>query len=174
MSAWRSKYHRPQHVYSACRWIKGYCTGNSSTTTEKLLSKVRSESREVAKLIQQPCPGKAVSAGLLLDSPLQARLTSSRARGLGCRSASEKAERESPPILSKVLPTQYLPADQALRGKQCFELLILAITEMNPPNMRSERSQTQQIRHSLWMDLTAGKPQRQTDIRMCPQGWEGN
>ena len=28
--------------------------------------------------------------------------------------------------------------------------------------MRNERSQTQQIRHSLRTDLTAGKPQRQT------------
>lgn len=91
--------------------------------------------------------------GLLLDFLLQATLTSSHAHCLGCRSASEKAKRDSPRTRSKVLPTQYLPADQVLRGKQRFELLILAITQMNPSE-RAERSQTQQIRPSLQTDLT--------------------
>lgn len=140
-------------------WDKGYCIGNNTTTTKKLSFKVWSDSRDVAKLIQKLCLRESSYFGPSPDFLLQVTLTSSQAHGLGCRSASEKAKRDSPRILSKVLPTQYLPADQALGGKQCFELLILAITQMNPPEC-AERSQTQQIRHSLQTDLTAGKLQR--------------
>ena len=83
---------------------------------------------------------------------------------------SEGRERTAHGSCQKVLPTKYVPASQGSRVKWCFELLIHAITWVNPQNMLSERSQTQPNPYSIYMELRTGKPITETEIRMCSLG----